>query len=115
MLHILNILSKSSLESYLIVLDSLQKTSWEMVKIETSSKDVSEFLSIIKTIRDNGATVLLLHHVNETSKRYGENDFLLVVSQDGFEDVSSAFMLEQNRFKNSFILAAYQRKSWKFK
>ncbi len=100
MLYILNILSRASLESYLIVFDS-SKNFMGNGKDRDSNKDVSEFLNIIKTIRNNGATVLLLHHVNKPQK---DMETIFAGAAAWLEDVSSAFMLEQNRFKNTFIL-----------
>ncbi|RLA80269.1 MAG: hypothetical protein DRG78_11315 [Epsilonproteobacteria bacterium] len=100
MLHILNILSKASLESYLIIFDS-SKNFMGSGKDRDSNKDVSEFLNMIKTIRNNGATVLLLHHVNKPQK---DMEMIFAGAAAWLEDVSSAFMLQQNRFKNSFIL-----------
>ncbi|RLA77786.1 MAG: hypothetical protein DRG78_16600 [Epsilonproteobacteria bacterium] len=100
MLHILNILSKASLKSYLIVFDS-SKNFMGNGKDRDSNKDVSEFLNIIKTIRNNGATVLLLHHVNKPQK---DMEMIFAGAAAWLEDVSSAFMLQQNRFKNTFIL-----------
>jgi replicative DNA helicase len=100
MLHVLNILSKASLESYLIVFDS-SKNFMSSGKDRDSNRDVSEFLSIIKIIRDNGATVLLLHHVNKPQK---DMDLIFAGAAAWLEDVSSAFMLRQNRWTNCFIL-----------
>lgn len=100
MLHILNILSKASLESYLIVFDS-SKNFLGSGKDRDSNKDVSEFLNIIKIIRNNGATVLLLHHVNKPQK---DMEMIFAGAAAWLEDVSSAFMLQQNRWKNCFIL-----------
>ena len=86
MLHILNILSKASLESYLIVFDS-SKDFMGSGKDRDNNKDVSEFLSIIKTIRNNGATVLLLHHVNKPQK---DMEMIFAGAAAWLEDVSSA-------------------------
>jgi len=100
MLHILNILSKASLASYLIVLDSV-KNFMGNGKDRDKNKDVSDFLNIIKIIRNNGATVLLLHHVNKPQK---DMDMIFAGAAAWLEDVSSAFMLQQNRYKNCFVL-----------
>ncbi len=100
MLHILNMLSKASLKSYLIIFDSA-KNFMGSSKDRDSNKDVSEFLNLIKIIRNNGATVLLLHHVNKPQK---DMDMIFAGAAAWLEDVSSAFMLQQNRWTNCFIL-----------
>ena len=100
MLHILNMLSKASLKSYLIIFDSA-KNFMGSSKDRDSNKDVSEFLNLIKIIRNNGATILLLHHVNKPQK---DMDMIFAGAAAWLEDVSSAFMLQQNRWTNCFIL-----------
>lgn len=100
MLHVLNTLSKSELSSHLIIFDSA-KNFMGNGKDRDSNKDVSEFMNLIKQIRENGATILLLHHVNKPQK---DMDTVFAGAAAWMEDVSSSFMLEQNKYKNCFIL-----------
>ena len=100
MLHILNTLNSSFLNSYLVVFDSAKNFLGDG-KDRDSNKDVTEFMNIIKSIRENGATVLLLHHVNKPQK---DMDTVFAGAAAWMEDVSSSFVLEQNKYKNCFIL-----------
>ena len=70
-------------------------------KDRDSNRDVSEFMNLIKRIRDNGATVIILHHVNKPQK---DMEMVFAGAAAWMEDVSSAFMLKKNKYKNCFIL-----------
>ncbi|MDD3476678.1 MAG: AAA family ATPase, partial [Sulfurimonas sp.] len=106
MQHLLMMMSHSVLDHVMIIFDSA-KNFMSDGKDRDSNKDVTDFMQIVKDIRDSGATVIMLHHVNKPQK---DVETIFAGAAAWMEDVSSLFMLKQNRYKNCFILTPHKER-----
>ena len=106
MQHLLIMMSNSVLHDSLIIFDSAKNFMGDG-KDRDNNKDVSSFMQTVKYIRDSGATVIMLHHVNKPQK---DVETIFAGAAAWMEDVSSLFMLKQNRYKNSFILTPHKER-----
>lgn len=96
--NILKRFASVDLKNILIVLDSIKNF---IIGDRDKNKDVSDFMKIVKSLRDAGATVIFLHHTNKPQKdMVGEN---YAGSSAFLEDATNAFILENNPDKQTFI------------
>lgn len=95
-------LQKLNLENTLVIFDSIKNF---IIGDRDKNKDVSFGMEILKKIRNNGASVIFLHHVNKNleTEYAGSSAFL--------EDTSNAFILRKNLDKNTFILKPFKART----
>lgn len=103
--QIINTLKKMDLTGALVVFDSIKNfISGDRDK----NKDVSPVMEILRTLRNNGATVVFLHHQNKKQKDF-ESDY---AGSSAFEeDASNAFTLKRNDDKNALILKPFKARA----
>jgi replicative DNA helicase len=102
---IIQTLQKMDLSNSLIVFDSIKNfISGDRDK----NKDVSPVMQILKTLRNNGATIIFLHHQNKKQKDF-ESDY--AGSSAFAEDTSNAFKMTRNDDKNSLILKPFKARA----
>ncbi|MCK9473858.1 DnaB-like helicase N-terminal domain-containing protein [Sulfurimonas sp.] len=102
---IVQTLLKMDLTNSLIVFDSIKNF---INGDRDKNKDVSPVMEILKTLRNNGATVIFLHHQNKKQKDF-ESDY---AGSSAFEeDASNAFKLTRNDDKNALILKPFKARS----
>lgn len=103
--QIINTLKKMDLSNALIVFDSIKNfISGDRDK----NKDVSPVMEILRTLRNNGATVIFLHHQNKAQKDF-TSDY---AGSSAFEeDTSNAFTLKRNDDKNALILKPFKARA----
>lgn len=106
MQHLLMMMSHSVLDHAIIIFDSAKNFMGDG-KDRDSNRDVTAFMQTIKYIRDAGATIMMLHHVNKPQK---DMETIFAGAAAWMEDVSSLFMLKQNRYKNCFILTPHKER-----
>lgn len=103
--QIINTLKKMDLTNYLVAFDSIKNF---IAGDRDKNKDVSPVMEILRTLRNNGATVLFLHHQNKKQKDF-ESDY---AGSSAFEeDTSNAFTLKRNDDKNSLILKPFKARA----
>lgn len=103
--QIVNTLKKMDLTNYLVVFDSIKNF---IAGDRDKNKDVSPVMEILKTLRNNGATVIFLHHQNKGQKDF-ESDY--AGSSAFAEDTSNAFTLKRNDDKNALILKPFKARA----
>lgn len=103
--QIINTLKKMDLTNYLVVFDSIKNF---INGDRDKNKDVSPVMEILKTLRNNGATVIFLHHQNKGQKDF-ESDY--AGSSAFAEDTSNAFTLKRNDDKNALILKPFKARA----
>jgi replicative DNA helicase len=92
-------LEKYDLTDCLVVFDSMKNFMFGGDR--DKNKDVSKVMDVLKKLRNNGATVIFLHHTNKPQKDI--NDLMYAGSSAWEEDASNAFILKRNEDKNAFI------------
>lgn len=102
---ILNKFKNVDLINTLFVLDSIKNF---ILGDRDKNKDVSEFMRLVKALRDAGATVIFLHHTNKPQKDMGEN---YAGSSAFLEDTTNAFILENNPDKQTFIFKTIKERN----
>lgn len=90
-------LQKIDLSNCLIVFDSAKNF---IDGDRDKNKDVSKLTDVFKRLRDNGATILFLHHTNKPQK---DIETMYAGSSAWEEDSSNAFILQKNDDKGTFI------------
>lgn len=95
-------LQKLNLENTLVIFDSIKNF---IIGDRDKNKDVSSGMEILKQLRNNGASVIFLHHVNKNleTEYAGSSAFL--------EDTSNAFILKRNHDKDAFILKPFKART----
>ncbi len=95
-------LQKLNLENTLVIFDSIKNF---IIGDRDKNKDVSSGMGILKQLRNNGASVIFLHHVNKNleTEYAGSSAFL--------EDTSNAFILKRNHDKDAFILKPFKART----
>jgi replicative DNA helicase len=73
------------------------------------NRDVSKVMEILKTLRNNGATIIFLHHSNKPSKDIDE--LMYAGSSAWEEDSTNAFILKNNKDKKAFIFVPIKIRS----
>lgn len=94
----LNRFTNVDLTDTLFVLDSIKNF---ILGDRDKNKDVSEFMRLVKALRDAGATVIFLHHTNKPQKDMMSENY--AGSSAFLEDTTNAFILENNPDKQTFI------------
>ena len=99
---IVNKLQKLNLQNTIVVFDSIKNF---ILGDRDKNKDVSLGMEILKKIRNNGASVIFLHHINKNleTEYAGSSAFL--------EDTSNAFSLKKNLDNNTFILKPFKART----
>lgn len=92
-------LLNSSLDDILIVFDSIK--NFMQGGDRDKNRDVSKVMEILKMLRNNGGTVIFLHHSNKPSKDIDE--LMYAGSSAWEEDSTNAFVLKNNKDKKAFI------------
>jgi replicative DNA helicase len=102
LLKIIEKLQQLNLIDSLVVFDSIKNF---IVGDRDKNKDVSSGMETLKKLRNNGATVIFLHHTNKNLEAdyAGSSAFL--------EDTSNAFILKKNHDKNAFILKPFKART----
>jgi len=72
------------------------------------NKDVSPLMKRFKIFRNNGATVVFLHHTNKPQKDI--DDLTYAGSSAWLEDTSNAFILSNNEDKKSFTFTPVKKR-----
>mgnify|MGYP000594248320 CR=1 FL=1 len=95
-------LQKLNLENTLVIFDSIKNF---IIGDRDKNKDVSSGMEVLKQLRNNGASVIFLHHINKNleTEYAGSSAFL--------EDTSNAFILRKNLDKNTFILKPFKART----
>ena len=97
--RIIRELLKLDLTNCLVVFDSIK--NFMLGGDRDKNKDVSKVMEVLKKLRNNGATVIFLHHSNKPQKDVEE--LMYAGSSAWEEDASNAFILKKNEDKNAFI------------
>jgi len=103
--QIIQKLQQMNLEDTLIVFDSIKNF---IDGDRDKNKDVSIVMETLKSLRNNGATVLFLHHQNKKQKDFN-SDF--AGSSAFAEDTTNAIRLEFNKDKETFILTPFKARA----
>ena len=94
---IINQLKKKDLSDMLIVLDSIKHF---IIGDRNSHKDVTDLMKILKELRNNGASIVFLHHQNKLHKDFNS---AFAGSSAFLEDVASAYELKKNEDQKTYI------------
>ncbi|SFP99186.1 DnaB-like helicase N-terminal domain-containing protein [Hydrogenimonas thermophila] len=94
-------LLKRDLHDTMIVFDSAK--NFMKGKDRDKNKDVSELTEVFKRLRNNGATIIALHHTNKPNQEMDEYEQVYAGSSAWREDVDNMFLLVTNKYKNTFI------------
>ena len=104
MFQVIKQLQKTELADVFIVFDSIK--NFMAGGDRDKNKDVSKVLNMLKTLRARGATVLFLHHTNKPQKDLQE---LVYAGSSAFqEDGGNAYILQKNKFKNTFVFKNFK-------
>ena len=90
-------LKKKDLTDFLIVFDSIKNF---IIGDRNSHKDVTELMNILKELRNNGASIVFLHHQNKLNKDFNS---AFSGSSAFMEDVAIAYELKKNEDKQTYI------------
>ncbi len=97
--QLINKLKQTDLTNALVIFDSAK--NFMVGGDRDKNRDVSKIMEIFKELRNNGATVILLHHTNRPQKDLSE--LVYAGSSAWEEDSSNAFILKQNNYKSTFL------------
>ncbi len=95
------------LTNCLVVFDSIK--NFMMGGDRDKNKDVSRVMEVLKALRNNGATVIFLHHSNKPQKDIDE--LMYAGSSAWEEDTSNAYILKKNDDKGSFIFVPIKKRA----
>ena len=95
--RIIKELKKKDLTDFLIVFDSIKNF---IIGDRNSHKDVTELMNILKELRNNGASIVFLHHQNKLNKDFNS---AFSGSSAFMEDVAIAYELKKNEDKQTYI------------
>ena len=90
-------LKNKNLIDFLIVFDSVKNF---IIGDRNSHKDVTELMNILKELRNNGASIVFLHHQNKLNKDFNS---AFAGSSAFLEDVASAYELKKNEDQKTYI------------
>ncbi|MFY9084050.1 AAA family ATPase [Aliarcobacter cryaerophilus] len=90
-------LKKKDLSYVLVIFDSIKNF---IIGDRNSHKDVTEIMNILKKLRNNGATIIFLHHQNKLNKEFNS---AFAGSSAFMEDISLAYELKKNEDKQTYI------------
>jgi len=94
-------LLKRDLSDTLVVFDSAK--NFMRGKDRDKNKDVSEITEIFKRLRNNGATIIPLHHTNKPSREATKYEQVYAGSSAWREDSDNMFLLTRNEYRNTTI------------
>ena len=97
MYRIIKELKKKDLTDFLIVFDSIKNF---ILGDRNCHKDVTELMNILKELRNNGASIVFLHHQNKLNKDFNS---AFAGSSAFLEDVASAYELKKNEDQKTYI------------
>jgi len=97
--QLINKLKQTNLTNALVIFDSAK--NFMVGGDRDKNRDVSKIMEVFKELRNNGATVILLHHTNRPQKDLSE--LVYAGSSAWEEDSSNAFILKQNNYKSTFL------------
>jgi len=97
--QLINKLKQTNLTNVLVIFDSAK--NFMVGGDRDKNRDVSKIMEVFKQLRNNGATVILLHHTNRPQKDLSE--LVYAGSSAWEEDSSNAFILKQNKDKSTFL------------
>lgn len=97
--EVIKSLEKTNLTDNLIVFDSIK--NFMMGGDRDKNRDVSKVMELLKTLRNNGSSIIFCHHSNKPSKDIDE--LMYAGSSAWEEDSTNAFILKNNKDKKSFI------------
>ena len=95
--RIITELKKKDLADFLIIFDSIKNF---IIGDRNSHKDVTDMMNILKELRNNGATIIFLHHQNKLNKDFNS---AFAGSSAFMEDISLAYELKRNDDKQTYI------------
>lgn len=95
--RIITELKKKDLADFLIIFDSIKNF---IIGDRNSHKDVTAMMNILKELRNNGATIIFLHHQNKLNKDFNS---AFAGSSAFMEDISLAYELKRNDDKQTYI------------
>jgi len=95
------------LTNCLVVFDSIKNFMFGGDR--DKNKDVSRVMEVLKALRNNGATVIFLHHSNKPQKDIDE--LMYAGSSAWEEDTSNAYILKKNDDKGSFIFVPIKKRA----
>ena len=72
------------------------------------NKDVSKIMELLKDLRNNGATIIFLHHTNKPKQDIDE--LIYAGSSAWEEDTTNAFILKINQDKMSFVFEPFKKR-----
>jgi replicative DNA helicase len=98
-IEIIKNLEKTNLKDNLIVFDSIK--NFMLGGDRDKNRDVSKVMELLKTLRNNGSSIIFLHHSNKPSKDIDE--LMYAGSSAWEEDSTNAFILKNNKDKKAFI------------
>jgi len=104
-------LMKRDLSDTLIVFDSAK--NFMKGKDRDKNKDVSELTEIFKRLRNNGATIIPLHHTNKPNAEMSKYEQVYAGSSAWKEDIDNMFLLVGNKHKNTFIFIPAKNRTGK--
>ena len=81
----------------MIVFDSIKNF---IVGDRNSHKDVTTLMNILKELRNNGASIIFLHHQNKLNKEFNS---AFAGSSAFLEDIELAYELKKNNDKQTYI------------
>ncbi len=100
-------LRNMDLANDLVVFDSIKNFMFGGDR--DKNKDVSKVMEVLKTLRNNGATVIFLHHSNKPQKDIDE--LMYAGSSAWEEDTSNAYILKKNDDKKAFIFIPIKKRA----
>lgn len=106
-IEVIKNLEKTNLKDNLVVFDSIK--NFMQGGDRDKNRDVSKVMEVLKTLRNNGATVIFLHHSNKPSKDIDE--LMYAGSSAWEEDSTNAFILKNNKDKKAFIFIPIKMRS----
>ena len=95
--RIITELKNKDLSDILIVFDSIKNF---IIGDRNSHKDVTDLMKILKELRNNGASIVFLHHQNKLHKDFNS---AFAGSSAFLEDVASAYELKKNEDQKTYI------------
>ncbi|HIP60134.1 MAG TPA: hypothetical protein EYH01_06890, partial [Campylobacterales bacterium] len=104
-------LMKRDLSDTLIVFDSAK--NFMKGKDRDKNKDVSQLTEIFKRLRNNGATIIPLHHTNKPNAEMSKYEQVYAGSSAWREDIDNMFLLVGNKYKNTFIFVPSKNRTGK--
>jgi replicative DNA helicase len=97
---------QTNLKDVLIVFDSIKNFMFGSDR--DKNKDVSKIMELLKDLRNNGATIIFLHHTNKPKQDIDE--LIYAGSSAWEEDTTNAFILKINHDKKAFVFEPFKKR-----